>query len=323
MIAKASTTKKADQADAKQQAVEQAVTDLLDGMLARIRESPRELSFDGLIGEFESRVGRDVGPVRVQAKSIASGYNAQAARALSASLVQLTAGKLGGVLAACDQLLGAWSHEDDLTEARAELRDAEQARDRALAELRDAVDRADIDDVLRLRTEVEVAAPRRVEAALLAVLELELARATDLGERPARRQRLASETLRSAEATHAEAVAVAERAALTLEEARTRHALASRASQLTEAGIAELRRQCDEAKAQAVVSTTERFRRLAGLPSEAAIEPTGEESPAAPQVATNLIEKRTEVVAAADPHRDIATPSGWPTMAPLVIGAPS
>jgi hypothetical protein len=255
----------------------------LEGLMSERPKTLPSVTVDELMLAYREALGEVPAEVVTAVQSAIAAYDAPSQN----RDVALTMGRLGlrHVLAAADRTFVDFAQAKELAEAEAELDKIAAEFDQAMADLRTAVDTADVDAVMRLRPQVEVSLPQRREAAQLAVLDLRIARAERLIADPRKRKAAADEERGAAQARLDEAVELVKRRQqdfiLSNSAADATATIVERAERDHQALVAERNRAGDEAAR----SGRERLLRLAGLPQDEDITTVDDEPVTQPQIA--------------------------------------
>lgn len=283
-----------------------ALLGFVDELQARIvtaaESGKSKLDLDGLDAGLRAIAPQLADVAMAAAAMVAAGHAGNLANHRGPVGSLLAAARLEDVFAAVGEAQANTRKRDALTEARNLVEQIERSHSDALAALEVAVSRADIDEVLRLRPEVEVTLPAQLDAARLAVIDSESALLDEVAGHCVSTEVAATSHLADAEQALDEA-----RAALAAAEVdhqtRTRTlASAALARSQVEMRLAELRTQRANAAAALEQSAHSRYRRLAGLPDETPPPTTATVSPVSqPLVRTSANFRETPVVPTAQP----------------------
>lgn len=255
--------------DATQAKAIAAVDRLASSLRDRMYDmAARDIECDDLLAALESEAGSGVAAV---VRPVAQLFVAETHRlrdragVVTDGVLKPREGQLFRLHLAVFDYYAQRDASKELQLARAEVSDLEQQQQQVVAKLEEAVTNADIDEVLRLRTESEVLVPRRLDRAKVRALELEVNQAAAVAAAPAEYLTKANA---QAEAAH-EGVLAAQAAldaAITAEQtAAWRFQMADAVNQQRQAQVEASVSQRDSLRAQAQSSDQGRMRKLAGL----------------------------------------------------------
>ncbi|MEV7264189.1 hypothetical protein AB0N38_11620 [Micromonospora aurantiaca] len=252
-----------------------------DELLAAVRASTRrpavdQAAIDKALDDFAEATDGDISAVRAAAREIVRRHEQGHVYSGNAGGPRMAAQYMWQLALAADQAGQAWERHDELAAAEQELAQREQDHRAALAELEQAVKAGDVDQVMKLRGEVEVKHPTRIAEARTKVLELRIERARTWQAGGAERSARALRLLTEAQERHAQLVAQIEQAAEDINLARLEHAEGIHATaQLTTEANA-IQAELSTLKTTHEREMQARLRRIAGLP-EPEVEPTPED----------------------------------------------
>lgn len=244
------------------------VEELVAAIDERLATAPHGLHVDDLLAQMQKRLGREVPALEAAARRLVTSYDTIArAQGYTQQVANVVRSQAGDLLQIADQEFVEFVQASELAAAEAEVERIELASRDAMAALQAAVESADVDEVLRLRPQVEIVLPQQSETAKVTLLELQITRAQHAAARSRRRKQAAERNVASAEQTRAKAAALLQRAEDDLLAAQLAARVAESAATGVERETSRLAAARDEAAAKAARTQQERVRRLAGLTS--------------------------------------------------------